>query len=518
MSYENYPQQDTVRVSPGKEAYKFIFNETAESKTYYLRSINQAINSLMEHLETRHTPFSGASIAAVKDKFAQAYIDDSSYGTSLHNALEELKPLYLDDAISFHNKQYVAHLNCPILVPTLAAEILISALNTSMDTWDQSAGATFIEQKLIDWTLDKIGYPSHSDGIFTSGGTQSNLMGLLLARDHYSYHQLNWDPKLDGLPPEAARFRIFCSEVAHFSLKKNASILGLGQRCIIPVPVDAQYKMDAAALERMVVAEKENGNLPIAVVGTAGTTDFGSIDPLNAIARIADQQQLWFHVDAAYGGGLILSEHHEHKLEGIALSDSATIDYHKTFFQPVCSSGFLMRDKAHAAFIKYNADYLNPEEHDAEGVPNMVGKSIQTTRRFDALKLWMTLRVLGKKRLGQYIDSIIDLADSTYQLLKADAHIEVLNQPEFSALVFRYLPIHEHKTNICELNTGIRRAMFQQGNALLASTKVEGKVYLKFTLLNPTTTVEDMQQVLHLIREHGNALARKSAPQNTQVA
>ncbi|HTF80772.1 MAG TPA: pyridoxal-dependent decarboxylase, partial [Cytophagales bacterium] len=279
------------------QAYKYIFSDLPENKAYYQKSIHQTVNVVLKHLESRTTPYSGASIQEVKDRFDIRNINLDEGGFSLTETLAELKTLYLDDAISFHSPKYVAHLNCPILVPALAAEVLISAINSSMDTWDQSAGGTFIELKLIAWTLSLMGYPAGGDGIFTSGGTQSNLMGLLLARDHYIKTHYGADAKLEGLPAVASKFKILCSEVSHFSVKKSASLLGLGQHAVVTVPVDRRYSMDTKALEEAIAAQKEQGNIPIAIVGTAGTTDFGSIDPLERISTIAKAHALWFHVD-----------------------------------------------------------------------------------------------------------------------------------------------------------------------------------------------------------------------------
>lgn len=497
---ETRPQQDLHR-------HTYLFSDLQENKAYYQQSILQALQAVTGHLETRKAPFSGASLKQIQGKFSRVSLEEQEDGLPLQASLEELKELYLNDAIHFHDPGYAAHLNCPVLIPALAAEVIISSLNSSMDTWDQSAGATFIELRLIAWTLTKIGYPQAGDGIFTSGGTQSNLMGLLLARDHYIKTNYGLDPKTEGLPAEAGRFRVFCSEASHFSLKKSASLLGLGQKAIVPVAVDGDYKMDAAALLDAIALQQQQGNIPIAIVGTAGTTDFGAIDPLTDLAAIARQYQLWFHVDAAYGGGLVLSDRHAHKLDGIELSDSATIDYHKTFFQPVSSSGFFMRDKRCIDYISYHADYLNSREQEEEGIPNMVKKSLQTTRRFDALKLWMTLRTLGRRRLGSYIDEILALAQQTAALLRRDPDFELLHQPEISALVFRYAP-PDSRTELTEeqlsdLNLAIRKAMFHEGKALVASTRVNQQVYLKFTLLNPLTTITHIQDIIKIIKQHG---------------
>lgn len=498
-------------VMPESHEYKYLFSDLSENKAYYQKCINQTVNAVLDHLEHRHTPFTGRSVSSLKEAIDKIYLDDTSMGDRLSEVLHELKTLYLDDAVSFHQPKYVAHLNCPILIPALAAEVIISSLNTSMDTWDQSAGGTLIEQKLIDWTLDKIHYPVDGDGVFTSGGTQSNMVALLLARDHYVLHHFGIDPKMDGLPPEASRFKIFCSEVSHFSLEKNAALLGLGQSAVVAVPVNEHFQMDISALEQSIETNIRDGNIPIAVVGTAGTTDFGSIDPLREIADVARRHALWFHVDAAYGGGLILSDMHRHKLQGIEMSDSATIDYHKSFFQPVSSSGFLMRDKRNIGLISYHADYLNPKEHDMHDAPNLVDKSIQTTRRFDALKLWFTLRVMGKKRLGKYIDDIMTLTTQTAETIRETGMFEVLHQPELSAIVFRYVPpLPNAQLNYCALNSFIRKSMFEEGKALLASTKIKGEVFLKFTLLNPVTTLADMCEIIEMICAHGEKYIRQN--------
>lgn len=487
-----------------------IFSNEKDGITNYENSMKKAIHAITTTLKERKTPFTGKSIEALKDRFERIKFEHFEETHSLEYVIEELKELYLDDCVHFHHPKYIAHLNCPILTPTLVAEAFISSLNSSMDTWDQSTGGTFIELKLIDWTLDILGYPKSGDGIFTSGGTQSNMMGLLLARDHYIKNNYAIDPKMDGLPADASKFRVFCSEVSHFSLKKNLSLLGLGQNAVIPVSVDVDFKMDIKKLELAIEEQKQVGNIPIAIVGTAGTTDFGSIDPLIAISALAKQNNLWFHVDAAYGGGLLISKKHRHKLKGIELSDSATIDYHKTFYQPVSSSGFFMRNKSFVDYIKYHADYLNSKEQDEEGIPNMVKKSIQTTRRFDALKLWFTLRIIGIQGLSSYLEKAIENAQFTAEYLKKRDDFEIIHQPEISAIVFRYTPYSDLDISYCNLNSHIRKAVFNEGKAIITSTKVREEVFLKFTLLNPLTTTKDIEEVIDLIVFHGQQYSLKN--------
>src|SRR5690606_15020480 len=168
------------------------------------------------------------------------------------------------------------------------------------------------------------------------------------------------------------------------------------------------------------------GLVPMAVVATAGTTDFGSIDPLSAIADACERRSVWLHVDAAYGCGLLVSRRRHGLLAGIGRADSVTVDYHKSFFQPVSSSAVLVRDASTLRHVTYYADYLNPARAAERGIPNQVDKSLQTTRRFDALKLWLTLRVLGADGLGELFDDVIDLATEVWRLLDRDPRFEVL--------------------------------------------------------------------------------------------
>ncbi|MBO6185686.1 MAG: aspartate aminotransferase family protein [Chryseobacterium sp.] len=468
----------------------------------YQNVMQKAQESVVAFLEDNKQPFSGVSPKDLRKQFEN--IELNSYPQSYEKVFEEVRTLYTQHAIAFHHPKYVAHLNCPVVIPAVAAEMLISSINSSLDTWDQSAGGTLMEQKLIEWTCNEIGYGKSSDGIFTSGGSQSNLMGMLLARDHYSIKHFNHNIKKDGLPKNAHRFRIFVSEMAHFSIQKSASILGLGEQAIIKIKTDRSFKMNSILLEDAIQKEIENGNIPIAVVATAGTTDFGNIDPLVNISAIAKKYGMWFHVDAAYGCGLLLTEKYRHLINGIENADSVTVDYHKSFFQPVSSSGFLVKDRNYFTLITHYADYLNPKDHDENEIPNQVNKSIQTTRRFDALKLWFTLRIIGKKGLGNYIERIISTAKEAATLLENDPHFELLNRSDISALVFRYSANPFKTFDLSRINTYIKSQLYKNGNALVAGTKVNGQFYLKFTILNPLTTVEDIKSILITIKKYGN--------------
>jgi len=458
---------------------------------HYAATIGDGLDHLLRQLKGVAGPATGLAPADAAARVAEIDLDRPL--SDAGDVLAEMSRLWLDDAVWFHEPSYAAHLNCPVVMPALLAELFVASVNSSLDTFDQSVGGTFIERRLIEWTAARIGFGADADGVFTSGGSQSNLHGLLLARGRH-----------ERVPPE--RLRILASTESHFSVQKSARLLGLGDESVVSVPTDERHRLDPAALERSLAACTDLGLRPMAIVATAGTTDFGAIDPLPAVADLARAYDTWLHVDAAYGGGLLVSPTRRALLDGIDRADSVTVDFHKTFFQPVSSSAIVVRDRATLGPGSWHADYLNPR---GAAQPNQVDKSLQTTRRFDALKLWLTLRTMGPDLVGQYVDAVVDLAAAVHA-----AHVDVPElafaaPPELSTLVFRYEPADRRldDAGLAALNNAVRAALYDSGRAMVAATKVDGVQHLKLTLLNPMATVDDITGILDLVRETGARLA-----------
>jgi L-2,4-diaminobutyrate decarboxylase len=447
----------------------------ADSIDHYHRAVTRGAERVARHLRGVDAPFSGAQPEQLEAQIAEVDLDRPL--KSLDTALDEIERLYLRDAVFFHHPRYLAHLNCPVAIPALLAETILAPVNSSLDTFDQSGSATLIERRLIDWTTDRLGFPGGADGVFTSGGTQSNLQALHLARDEA------------GAPYE--RLRVLVSAAGHFSIAKSARLLGLSEDATVPVAVDEHQRMRPDALAHALEITRGAGNVAMAVVATAGTTDFGSIDPLASIAALCGDE-VWLHVDAAYGCGLLVSERRA-LLAGIERADSVTVDFHKAFFQPISSSAVLVRDGRTLGHVTHHADYLNPK---TSLTPNQVDKSLQTTRRFDALKLWMTLRMLGPDRIGELFDQVCDLATDTHALLAADPRFDVCVEPVLSTVVFRLAGATDQE------HRHAREALLASGAAVVAQTKVGGEQWLKFTLLNPDTTIDDIAAVADLLAEH----------------
>lgn len=475
----------------------------AASEKAYRRAIEAATEAVSRHVVGQARPFCGGTPDETERSLAELDFAPET-GGSLEQVIQRLGDVVLARTVLAANPSCAAHLHCPPLIPALAAEVLLTAANPSMDSWDQSGAATLVEQRMVNWLSELFGYDSAADGTFTSGGTQSNFMGMLLARDAYAAKRLGWRIQSKGLPPEASRFRILASEAAHFSVRQSAMLLGLGDQAVVPVAADAEGRISIEALDQALEQLDAAGLLPIAISATAGTTDFGSIDPLLALAERAKTHGLWLHVDAAYGGALALSERHRHRLAGIAAADSITVDFHKLWYQPISCGAFLVKDATQFDLIRLHADYLNPASDEALGLPNLVTKSIQTTRRFDALKLVATLQTMGREGLAAMVDYTIDLAAEVSRRIDADPELERKSRPSINTVVFRYRPAADLPEEVLgRVNGQIRQALLESGDAVVAHTQVAGQTCLKFTLLNPLTTVGHIEEILSKVKRLG---------------
>ncbi|UMO89568.1 aspartate aminotransferase family protein [Pectobacterium sp. PL64] len=481
-----------------------ILASSAQSIEAYQEAITQSSQAVMQWLQQPEM-YQGKTVAELRERIT---LDFNPQGLGNQAAIERAIEYFLKDSLSVHHPQCVAHLHCPSLVVSQAAEVLINATNQSMDSWDQSPSATIIEMKLIEWLRTQVGYQSGDAGVFTSGGTQSNLMGLMLARDAFFARQ-GHSIQQDGLVGNLKKIKVFCSENAHFSVQKNMALLGLGYQCVTLVKTDRFARMDLNDLAEKVALAKANGEQILAIVATAGTTDAGAIDPLRAIATLAAEHQIWVHVDAAWGGALLLSEKYRDYLDGIELVDSITLDFHKQFFQTISCGAFLLKEARHYELMRYQAAYLNSEFDEAQGVPNLVSKSLQTTRRFDALKLWMGLEALGQQQYAAIIDHGVTLAQQVAQYVDQHASLELVMQPQLASVLFRFRPQQlatADDVTIALLNQRIGDALLESGRANVGVTEFNGVTCLKLTLLNPTVNLDDVKVLLDLVESTAQPL------------
>lgn len=467
-------------------------------------AVEAACRAIRESFIPAATPYNGASVAEVRAELADIDCLPET-GAGLETAIETVGERLLSNAVGFHDPQYVAHLQCPPSIPGIAAELLLAASNQSLDTWGESPSGTVLEQRFVDQLATVYGFPDTADGVFTSGGTQSNFAALLLARNRHIDIHHGIDAQSVGVPEAANDLRILCSDDAHFSVAQAVSHLGLGEDAVVGVPTDDRHRIDLDELDRTIEEIAAAGGEPAAIVATAGTTDFGSIDPLDGLADRADRHDLWYHVDAASGGALAFSDRHADRLAGIERADSLTVDFHKLFYQPVSCGAVLVREGENYQYMGRNASYLNPAD---AAVPTPVSKSVQTTRRFDVLKPFLTFQAIGTSGVAACVEKTVDLAAMAARQVRSRSAFDLVTDPELTTVLFRYRPSavpagvdtdqwHEDVTE------EIRNRAREAGDAIVARTVVDGTPCLKFTFMNPKTTRDDIANILDALAKHG---------------
>ncbi|NGX07292.1 pyridoxal-dependent decarboxylase [Mycobacteroides franklinii] len=488
---------------------------TGDSENTYREAIALAADRASAALGGAVAPGLVDGYAALKNDVGRLDLDDPD-GVGLSRALDEAAGLLAEKSVVVTHPAYLAHLHCPPALPSLAAEVLISAFNQSMDSFDQAPAATAIEQQVIEYLCARMGYGPGSDGTFTSGGTQSNLQALLLARDLFA-HTSGWDIAARGLPPEAASWRVVCTRQTHFSVQQALRLLGLGTAAIIEVPTDDAGRLRAETLPEILQDAEHAGTPVFALVLTAGTTDFGAIDPLQAATEIARAHGIWVHVDACAGGCLIFSERYRHMLRGIEQADSVAIDFHKLLFQAISCSALLVGNRASFDVLAAHADYLNPASDAEHDVLNLVGKSLQTTRRFDALKVLVTLRAVGRRHIAAMIDATCAAAWAAAQVAAEHPDLELAVPVCTNTVVLRWRQPDLTTEARDDVNEAIRAELAHTGRAIVGRSSAAGGQAIKLTFVNPLVTASVAGAMVSEIAAHGNRIWRARTPEVSAV-
>ncbi|WP_223166771.1 pyridoxal phosphate-dependent decarboxylase family protein [Nonomuraea sp. SYSU D8015] len=464
--------------------------------------VRAVLDALAEGAARRGGPIPAGTPQELAARVARVFAEPGG-----EDALHRLTALVAAGSADPADPACAAHLHCPPLAVAVAADLAISALNPSQDSWDQAPATTALETLVLGELAAMAGYPSTAAGVLTSGGTESNLMGLMLARDRVLGRATGRRIEHHGLPASPPQARIFASAAAHFSVRRAAALLGLGEDAVVTVPVDRELRMKPEALAGVLRECVRRGELPMAVVATAGTTDTGAIDPLEACASLAAEHGAWCHVDAAYGGGALLSDRLAPLLAGLGRADSVSLDWHKLGWQPAAAGVFLVRQAESYASLARRAAYLNPADDEEAGYTSLLGLSLRTTRRPDAFKIAVTLGVLGRDGLGRLVDACHALARAGAAAVRAHPRLELHADPVLTAFLFRYVPADPARAD--RVNAGLRRRLLREARAVVGRTELPGegpgRVRLKLTLLNPHTTAAEVERLVHLVAAAGQA-------------
>ncbi|MBM7776226.1 L-2,4-diaminobutyrate decarboxylase [Actinokineospora baliensis] len=403
-------------------------------------------------------------------------------GIGAEAAIAELSAVLATGSADPVDPWCAAHLHCPPLAVAAAADLVASVLNPSMDSWDQAPAASALERALTD-RVARLCYPraERPDALVTSGGTESNLTAVLLARE--------------TLGPDLV---VVCGDNAHHSVARAAWLLGL------PRPITVRTEADRLDPDRL-AATLATLDRPAVVIATAGTTNSGAIDPLPAIAEVARAAGAWLHVDAAYGGALLFSSCRRARLAGIDQADSIALDLHKLGWQPIAAGIIACRDTELTAKLATRADYLNADDDTEAGLPDLLGRSLRTSRRPDAFKIAVTARALGTAGLGELVDRCCDTATDVARAVAAHTRLRLWGEPTLSTVLLRPRAADESDDGDA-LVAAVRRGLLDDGVAVLgraAMPDADGtpRLWLKLTLLHPHATPEHYLPLLDLVAD-----------------
>ena len=457
--------------------------------------VSRALNNYMEQSHIKAAP-------VIHQKPCEQIIDDLKLGrliTEGHlsgDRLQEFLSDYLDNCTRLNHPGYLAH-QVATSHPTGALGAFVDATtNNPMAIYEMGPAAASIVYFMVNWMLEKIGWqtvPSaqqldptspHAAGVLTHGGSLANLTALLAARS-----AMVPDFWTEGNPGNLV---VLVPEQSHYSMKRAVAILGLGERNCISLPADKDGRVLPAEIPALIASLKQQGKRVITIVANACGTAAGLYDPLPAISRICRDHDIWFHVDAAHGGGALVSRKYRYLLEGIALADSVIWDAHKMLRTPNVCAAVLVRQHHHLdqAFSQ-EASYLFHKK-DQPGF-DFMPRTVECTKAALGLRLFMTLAAMGEDGLEKHMDFIVDTAKIAARYIEAQDDFEIAIMPETNILCFR-------TTGNDDQQLEIRRRLLEKGNFFISTTLYRNIRWLRLVFMNPAITQEDVQELITEIR------------------
>ncbi len=432
-------------------------------------------------------------------------------GTALETLIQDCHEVIQGSRHNGHPRffGYVASPSTPV---GAFADLLASTLNASVTSWRSSPSATQIEQTVVRWLGALIGFDDNASGVLTSGGSMANLTALLIAHRNRSAGVSE-----TGIQNSGPRMTIYASDQVHFSIIKAAGILGLGHEAVRLVPADDRFCIDVVALRETVERDRAQGLKPFCVVGSAGTAATGAIDSLAEIGKIAREHDLWFHIDGAYGAPAAMIGEKRPAFAGLELADSVSLDPHKWLYTPVDCGCLLVRD-ASAARKTFTAEADYVKVHESAEIESFAfwDHGIELSRRFRALKVWLTLKYYGAQRIAEAIAGDIAMAKYMAESVERDSQLELLAAVQLSICCFRHVPA-KHRAELKGAATVTERALVEQkinrlneqimyrvqrgGHAYLSNAMLRGQFALRACIINFRTTPADIDLTLQTVRD-----------------
>lgn len=376
--------------------------------------------------------------------------------------------------------------------PSLCADMLVPVMNTAMHTFKVSGIQVLIENEITTQLLQKVGY-KNGEGIINPGGSMSNMVSMLIARNEKL-------PTIGAQGLGGQRLIAYTSEKGHYSVQKNAAILGIGRDNVRPVKTDSRGRMESAHLQELIERDLVNGFLPFYVNATAGTTVFGTFDPFEEISAIAKEYDLWFHIDGALGGSALLSERHRHLVKGSSLSDSFTWNAHKMLNVPMTASFLLMKEKGILRkHLDEDAHYLFQNRGDDNDLGQ---KSIQCGRRVDALKVWAAWKYYGEKGLEKRINHLFDLVRHAREIILSDPAFTLYCEPESVNVCFNVMDIDAPE--LCSY-------LHEKSMAMVGYSGRGGHTFVRMACINADLSFDDIDSFFDHVKKAALELSAQKA-------
>ncbi len=459
----------------------------------------QVIDAIVDHFDTQNEkkPVTQATREEM-DTLLDAPVPEKGMAPSevLDFVVDHVLP---HSNIVTHPKSY-SFVPGPSNYVSVMADTLATGFNIFSGGWVASPAAAELEIITMNWLLKLFKFPKKKGGgIFTSGGSMANLTALVTAR-----RQRCGD--------DFSKAVIYMSDQAHSSNIKAIRVLGFKKEQVRIIPTDIEFKMAVNKLKNAIAKDRLEGLQPFCIIASAGTTNTGTVDPLQEIAAICKAEKLWFHVDGAYGGAAMLSKKGSGLLKGIEKADSLTIDPHKWMFQPYEMGCLLVRNhKWLSETFSEKPEYLRDIEGNTSEI-NFYDHGIQLTRRFRALKFYMSLKTFGLNAFKKAVSYNIDLTERVEGILRKSPHWEVVSPATLAVINFRYNPIKSSLTEkeLDALNQEISERVVDSKEALLVTTVLNGQVVLRMCLINPRTTMDDVNETLELCERFAEEITTRS--------
>ena len=424
--------------------------------------------------------------SVIYDLFEESIPDDPKSLADIQKMLEEkLIP-------------YCTHVNHPgymgLITPSpnpagVLSEFFVAALNQNLGAYSIGPSATVMELKVIRWLNDLIGYDERAGGNLTSGGMTANFIGLKLARDYTTDDAAQHVGMNHG-------WVAYVSEERHVSLDKAADAVGIGRNNLRTIATNDKYQIRIDLLEEAIEKDKANGLRPVCIIGLAGTTNLGAVDDLEMLHKIARREQCWFHADAAYGGGILLSQKHAGMLRALKLADSVTIDPHKWFYAPLDAGAILVKDHNRLTVsFGLQPSYLTDQSQQKNERYQFYVNGFEQSKRFRSLKVWVSFHHYGKTKIGEWVENNINHAKYLHQLATNDPNFESATEPFMSAVCLHYKTPKLSDEQNKQFHFRVTERIESEGKFWFATTIMKGKTWFRINPVNIYTKIEHIDEL-----------------------